>query len=151
MGYVEVNLKIAEIKAFNEDVLMLVIEDSTYAQWVPIQLGTLHINRALNLISDKEITQLSTKGKCSKLASLLAGKMAKVWDVPEKTFFLDKLYCCLLSFITLDIRYTNVQSYGLGPIAWPNVPCFKLSTYYLIVDVDMCYGLTLCVRWGGRF
>ena len=32
MGYVEVNLKIPEIKAFNEDVLMLVIENSEYAQ-----------------------------------------------------------------------------------------------------------------------
>ena len=32
MGYVEVNLKIPEIKAFNEDVLMPVTEDSTYAQ-----------------------------------------------------------------------------------------------------------------------
>ena len=32
MGYVEVNLKIPEIKAFNEDMLMLVIEDSAYAQ-----------------------------------------------------------------------------------------------------------------------
>ena len=31
MGYVEVNHKIPEIKAFNEDVLMLVIEDSAYA------------------------------------------------------------------------------------------------------------------------
>ena len=32
MGYVEVNLKIPEIKVFNETVLMLVIEDSAYAQ-----------------------------------------------------------------------------------------------------------------------
>ena len=31
MGYVEVNLKIPEIKALNEDVLILVIGDSTYA------------------------------------------------------------------------------------------------------------------------
>ena len=54
MGYVEVNLKILEIKAFNEDVLMLVIEDGTYAQCVPIQIGTLHIDRALDLISNKE-------------------------------------------------------------------------------------------------
>ena len=29
-GYVEVNLKIPEIKSFNEDVFMLVIDDSTY-------------------------------------------------------------------------------------------------------------------------
>ena len=32
MGYVEVNCKIPENKAFNEDVLMLVIDDSAYAQ-----------------------------------------------------------------------------------------------------------------------
>ena len=63
IGYIEVNLKIPEIKAFNEDVLMLVIEDSTYAQCVPIQLGTLHIEKALELKSDKEITQLNTKWK----------------------------------------------------------------------------------------
>ena len=57
MGYVEVNLKIPEIKAFNQDVLMLVIEDSTYTQQVPIQQGTLHIVRVLDLITRKEITQ----------------------------------------------------------------------------------------------
>ena len=74
MRYIEVNLKIPEIKVFNEDVFMLVIEDSTYAQCVPIQLGTLHIDRMLDLISDKEITQLSTKWKQSKIASLFAGK-----------------------------------------------------------------------------
>ena len=91
MGYIEVNLKIPEIKAFIEYVLMLVIEDSTYAQHVPIQLGALHIDRALDLISNKETTQLSTKWKQSKLASLLAGKMAWVGDISEKTFSLDKV------------------------------------------------------------
>ena len=60
-GYVEVNLKIPEIKAFNEYVLMLVIEDSTYAQCVPIQLGTLHIDKVLDLISEKELSQLGYK------------------------------------------------------------------------------------------
>ena len=75
-GYVEVNLRIPDIKAFNEDMLMLVIENSTYAQCIPIQLGILHIDRALDLISEKELTQLSTKWKQSKIASLLTGKMA---------------------------------------------------------------------------
>ena len=32
MGYVELNLKIPEIKAFDEEVLMLVIKNSEYAQ-----------------------------------------------------------------------------------------------------------------------
>ena len=52
-GYIEVKIKIPEIKAFNEDVLMFVTEDSAYAQCVPIQLGTLHTDRTLDLISKK--------------------------------------------------------------------------------------------------
>ena len=60
-GYVEVNLKILDIKEFNEDVLMLVMEDSPYAQRVPIQLGTLHINKALDLVSENELINLSNK------------------------------------------------------------------------------------------
>ena len=43
--------------------LMLEIEDGAYAQHITIQLGTLHIDRALDLIIEKEITQLSTKQK----------------------------------------------------------------------------------------
>ena len=54
IGCVEANLKILEIKEFNKDVLMLVIEDSPYAQRIPIQLGTLHINKALDLASKTE-------------------------------------------------------------------------------------------------
>ena len=32
MGYLEINLKSPEIKAFNEDMLMPMIEDSAYVQ-----------------------------------------------------------------------------------------------------------------------
>ena len=80
MEYVEGNLKMCEIKAFNKDMLTLVIEDSAYAQSVPIQLGTLHIDRALDLIGEKEIAQLSTEWKLSKIASLLTGKMAQIGE-----------------------------------------------------------------------
>ena len=34
MGCIEVSLKISDIKAFSEDILMLVIEDSNYGQRV---------------------------------------------------------------------------------------------------------------------
>ena len=40
---------------------MLVIQNSKYAQGVPIQLGTLHIDKVLNLVNEKEISQLNTK------------------------------------------------------------------------------------------
>ena len=52
MGYVEVNLKISELKAFIKDMLVPMMEDRAYAQ-VPIQLVTLHMHRALDLVSEK--------------------------------------------------------------------------------------------------
>ena len=63
LGHIEVNLKIPEIKAFNEDVLMQVIEDSNYGQRVPVQVAPLHINRPIELISDDELNSLSTHWK----------------------------------------------------------------------------------------
>ena len=42
---------------------MLVIEDSAYAWKVQIQPVTLQIDRVPDLISEKEISQLSTKWK----------------------------------------------------------------------------------------
>ena len=39
-GYVEVNLQIPQIKAYNQDVLMLLVVDSKYGDKVPIKLGT---------------------------------------------------------------------------------------------------------------
>ena len=61
MGYVETNLTIPEIKASDEDMLMPVNENSEYAQLVPIQLGTLHIDKILDLVNKQEISQLNMK------------------------------------------------------------------------------------------
>ena len=113
MWYMEVNLKLPEIKAFNEDVLMLVIEDSIYAQWVPIQLGILYIDRALDLISEKE---LSRKWKWGKITSLLTGKMAQVGDKPEKTF-LDKVDRSVKLTKTVEIPlFSTIQVHGITKV-----------------------------------
>ena len=42
IGYVEVNLKIPEVKAYNEDVLMMVVNDSRYGDIIPFAVGTIH-------------------------------------------------------------------------------------------------------------
>ena len=73
MGYVGTILKIPETRAFDEDIILLVIENSEYAQWVHIQLGALHIDKILNLVKEKEILQLNKKWRQSKIASLLMG------------------------------------------------------------------------------
>ena len=48
LGYVEAHLEIPEVKAFNQDVLLLIVPNSTHTQSTPITLGTLHIDMQLN-------------------------------------------------------------------------------------------------------
>ena len=47
LGYVEAHFKVPEIKAFDQDVLLLIVPDSTPTQHTPITLGTLHIDMAI--------------------------------------------------------------------------------------------------------
>ena len=42
LEYVETRLCIPEVKAFEWDVLILVVPDSSYCNRVPIALGTIH-------------------------------------------------------------------------------------------------------------
>ena len=58
-GYVECRLNIPQIKKFNVDVLMLIINESPYAMRVPIQIGTLHIDMALDLATEEERKKLN--------------------------------------------------------------------------------------------
>ena len=57
-GYVEMLLKIPVVRAFERDVLVLVVLDSPYFERVPIALGTLHIDMLIKLA-----TQEGTKKK----------------------------------------------------------------------------------------
>ena len=59
IGYVEVNLSFPEIQAYNEDVLMMVMDDSRYGDIVPFAIGTIHIHKALKVITDEEWENLS--------------------------------------------------------------------------------------------
>ena len=54
IGYVEVNFKIPEIPAYDEDALMMVMNDSRYGDMVSFAIGTKHIHAALEVITEKE-------------------------------------------------------------------------------------------------
>ena len=54
IGYVEVNLQIPEIKNYNEDALMMVINDSRYGKKVPFAIGTIHMHAALKEMTKDE-------------------------------------------------------------------------------------------------
>ena len=49
LGYVEARLQVKEISGMNEDSLFLVVPDSNYTRRVPISIGTVHIERCLQL------------------------------------------------------------------------------------------------------
>ena len=54
-GYVELRIRVPNVKAFNLDVLMLVIPESEYSRRVPITIGTIHIDEIIDLITEEEL------------------------------------------------------------------------------------------------
>ena len=59
LGYVEAKLGIEEIQGMDEDCLFLVIPDSKYTERVPVSIGTLHIDRCLEVLRGDEVKNLS--------------------------------------------------------------------------------------------
>ena len=59
LGYTELRLDIPEIVKFNHDVLMMVYPDSKYSHRVPVIIGTLYIDEALDLATNDELDSLS--------------------------------------------------------------------------------------------
>ena len=86
-GYVECHLQLPQIKKFDVDVLMLVINDSAYGMRVPIQIGTLHIDMALELATKAEMERLSHKWDQAKMATAL--RMNSMVVSEEQKFKLD--------------------------------------------------------------
>ena len=135
-GYVECKLSIPQIKKFDLDVLMLVIDDSPYAMRVPIQIGTLHIDMALDLATDEERTKLNRQWRRAELASSLRMKSANanVTDSDESTniFDLDNITGSVQITKDLSLQpFENVTISGLlkGPV--------KCSAYFKRVNVAL--------------
>ena len=53
-GYVELRMRVPNVRTFDLDVLMLVIPESEYSRRVPVTIGTIHIDEIINLIRDEE-------------------------------------------------------------------------------------------------
>ena len=54
-GYVELRMRVPNVRAFDLVVLMLVIPESEYSRGVPITIGTIHIDEIIDLITDEEL------------------------------------------------------------------------------------------------
>ena len=77
-GYVEVRLKIPNVRAFDLDVLMLVIPESQYAEKVPITLGTIHIDEIINVITDSELKNIDKSWQRGIISRKIAIRTAQL-------------------------------------------------------------------------
>ena len=84
LGYVEACLKIPEIKAFDLDVLLLIVPDSAHTQHTPIMFGTLHIDMAIKFATKKELENLNKQWKRSMVVTKLTMNKAQIVNVDDK-------------------------------------------------------------------
>ena len=130
-GYVECRLNLPQIEKFDHDVLMLVIDDSQYGARVPIQIGTLHIDMAIDLATDEERRKFRKKWERAEMASYL--RMAGMQtDSSKPVIDLDE--------IAGNVHLTHNLS--LGPFETATISGLlkgpvKNSAYYKRVNVSV--------------
>ena len=122
-------MQLPQIKKFDVDVLMLVIDDSAYSQQVPVQIGTLHIDMALDLATEFEMRYLSRKWERAKMATAL--RMNSM-VVDENSFKLDEIRGTVHTTQKLTLgpfESTTVMGIFKGPV--------KNSSYHKSVNVSV--------------
>ena len=130
-GYVECRLNLPQVEKFDHDVLMLVIDDSQYGAKVPIQIGTLHIDMAIDLATDEERMKFKRKWERAEMATHL--RMASMQtDSSKPVIDLDE--------ITGNVHLTHNLS--LGPFETATISGLlkgpvKNSAYYKRVNVSV--------------
>ena len=74
----ETCLRIPEIKAFDHDVLLLIVPDSVHTHHTSITLRTFHIDMAIKLAKIKELQKLNKQWKRSLITTKLTMKEAQL-------------------------------------------------------------------------
>ena len=87
VGYVEARLQIPSIQAMNKDSLFMVSNNSPYMDCVPIQLGTLHIRKAMKSATQDELAKLLIAWKMASFPSYLKKNIT----LKEPEFDLNKI------------------------------------------------------------
>ena len=117
-SYVELRLKIPQIKKFNLNVLMLVIDDSSYRARVPIQVGTLHIDKMLDLASEEEKWKLNRQSERARMAQNLRMAGLQAETLGKETFKLQEVKGSVHSTGKLELKpfeVTTVSGVMKGP------------------------------------
>ena len=88
LGYIETQLKILEVKAFDKDVLMLVVPDSSYCDRVPIAIGALDIDLLIKLATQEELGKLS---HCWKRGAVITGIAVHQMQLANKVSLINQI------------------------------------------------------------
>ena len=78
LGYMEVNFQVPGVKALNEDILVVIQNDSAYSEKVPIALGTLHIDMVIEKATGEELRNLGWEWKMGVLGAKVQARQAKL-------------------------------------------------------------------------
>ena len=108
---------------------MLIIDDSAYGTRVPVQIGTLHIDMALDLATEAEMRKLSRRWERVKMATAL--RMNSM-VVDEDSFKLDEISGLVHTTQKLTLgpfRNATVTGILKGPV--------KSSAYHKCVNVSI--------------
>ena len=84
-----VTLRIPEVAGFKKDVLMMVIDDDEYGKRVPIQLGTLHIDKIIEQATPEEFASLGKAWERARMSSYIGGKAVRLQEGTD--FCLDQI------------------------------------------------------------
>ena len=126
LGYVEVHLRIPEVKAFDQDVLLLIIPNSAHTQYTVITLGTLHIDMVIKLAIEKELKNFNKQWQRSLVATKLTMKKAQILNVEEAQ---------IVSKLDSDVKL--VKDTNIGPFETFKVKgiCKKTPNHYKRINV----------------
>ena len=126
LGYVEVCLRIPEVKAFDQDVLLLIISDSAHTQYTPITLGTLHIDMAIRLATEKELKNLNKQWQRSLVATKLTMKEAQIVNIEEVQ---------IVSKLNSDVKLVKDMTIGPFETVKAKGVLKKTPNYYKRINV----------------
>ena len=86
LGFVILRVQVKEIVGYDEDVVFLVVlDESEFAQCIPIVVGTCTLGRIVNVIKESEMDRLSMPWVVARVSSLLSRRALwqKTWEWQE--------------------------------------------------------------------
>ena len=87
LGHIIVWVQVDRVHGYDEDQIALVVPDeSKFAEWVPIILGTLTISHVMNVMKEREIETLVTPWANARVAHLLSMHRSSATVFEEQTW-----------------------------------------------------------------